>query len=185
MLEFLTDRPTAFLDEMAWFLYNTFGKIILTSSIWEALYKVRWSRKVIQRKAAERAEDLRALWKGGQIVWNIRRLIFIDESGAHERTGYRKFGWSPIGMPAIEISSIKRSERWSILPAYTYKGFLPGALIWQGSITSKLFNSWIEHWVLPNCIPGYTILVMDNASIHKSQVGIQFRYKIIYKVNQK
>ena len=48
--------------------------------------------------------------------------------------------------------------------------FLPGTLIWQGSITSEIFNAWIESSVLPHCIPSYTILVLDNALIHKSQV---------------
>jgi len=68
----------------------------------------------------------------------------------------------------IDIVLIKRLERWSILPAYIINGFLPGTLIWQGLITSKIFNAWIKSSVLPYCIPGYTILVLDNASIHKS-----------------
>jgi len=155
---------------MAWFLYDEFDLIVGLLSIWKTLARLRWSRKVVQRKALERAEDLRALWKGRQIEWDINRLVFIDESGANERTGYRKFGWSPIAIPTIEVSSIRRSERWSILPAYTCKGFLRGTLIYQGSITSEIFNAWIKAVVLPQCTPGYTTLVMDNASIHKSQV---------------
>lgn len=45
--------------------------------------------------------------------------MFIDESGANELTGSRKFGWSPKGLACHEFESIKRSERWSILPAMT------------------------------------------------------------------
>jgi hypothetical protein len=122
----------------------------------------------VQRRAQERSEDLRTAWKGRQCTWDVNRLIFIDELGANERTGYRKFGWSPINLPAIDIVLIKRLERWSILPAYTINGFLPGTLIWQGLITSEIFNAWIESSVLPHCIPGYIILVLDNALIHKS-----------------
>jgi hypothetical protein len=65
---------------------------------------------------------------------------------------------------------IKRLERWSILPAYIINGFLPGTLIWQGLITSKIFNAWIKSSVLPHYIPSYIILVLDNALIYKSQV---------------
>ena len=166
----MEDRPTAYLDEMAWFLWDDCDIVVSISSIWRALKRNKWSRKTVQRRAQERSEDLRAAWKGRQCTWDVDRLIFIDESGANERTGYRKFGWSPINLPAIDTVLIKRSERWSILPAYTINGFLPGTLIWQGSITSEIFNAWIESSVLPHCIPGYTILVLDNASIHKSQV---------------
>lgn len=168
LLAFLTDRPTAFLDEMAWFLYDEFSIVVGLSTIWKTLSRIRWSRKVVQRKAIERAEDLRSLWKGRQIVWDINKLVFINESGANERTRYRKFGWSPTNLPAIEVSSIRRSERWSILPAYGCNGFLKGTLIYQGSITAEIFNAWIEVTVLPQCAPG-TILVMDNASIHRNK----------------
>ena len=155
---------------MAWFLYNKFNIIIGLLTIWKTLLRLQWSRKVVQRKALKRAEDLRSLWKGRQITWDIHRLVFIDESGANERTGYRKFGWSPINLPAIKVSLIQRSKRWSILPAYTCNGFLEGTLIYQGSITAEIFNAWIEAVVLPQCAPG-TILIMDNALIYRNQVG--------------
>ena len=155
---------------MAWFLWDDCNIAVSISSIWRALKRNRWSRKIVQRRAMERSEDLRAAWKGRQCTWDSNRLIFIDESGANERTGYRKFGWSYINLPAIDTISIKRSERWSILPAYSFNGFLPGTLIWQGSITSEIFNAWIKSSILPQCIPGYTVLVLDNASIHKSPV---------------
>jgi len=46
----------------------------------------------MQRRAQERSEDLHAAWKGRQCTWDVNRLIFINESGANERTSYRKFG---------------------------------------------------------------------------------------------
>ena len=95
--------------------------------------------------------------------------MFIDKSGANERTGYRKFGWSPVNIPAIEVSSIQYSERWSILPAYGCNGFFKGMLIYQSSITAEIFNAWIKVTVLLQYIPG-TILIMDNASIYKNKV---------------
>ena len=58
---FLADRLTAFLDEMAWFLYDEFSLAINLLTIWKTLARLRWSRKIVQRKALKRAEDLRAL----------------------------------------------------------------------------------------------------------------------------
>ena len=73
-----------------------------------------------------------------------------------------------MNVPAINTTLIKRLERWSILPAYIVNGYLPGTLIWQGLMTAEIFNAWIESTVLPHCIPGHTILVLDNALIYKS-----------------
>ena len=73
-----------------------------------------------------------------------------------------------MNIPVIDTASIKWSERWSILPVYIIDGYLPRTLIWQGLITAEIFNAWIESAVLLYCIPNYTILVLDNALIHKS-----------------
>jgi transposase len=108
---------------------------------------------------------------GIQPGWHARQLVFIDESAANERTRDRKYGWSPQGFKATDILPIKRSQRWSILPALTVDGYLDGTLIYQGSITADIFESWIENTVLPQCGSNggdRSILIMDNASIHKS-----------------
>jgi hypothetical protein len=47
------------------------------------------------------------------------QLVFLDESAANEFTKDRKFGWSMVGCPAVKERDLRRSERWSILPAYT------------------------------------------------------------------
>src|SRR5947207_15847781 len=84
----------------------------------------------------------------------------------------RKYGWAPIGVMPHEYKSIKRSERWSILPVYTVDGFYFWDII-QGSYTKELFNEFVCTQVLPCCTPypgPRSILVMDNARIHHSEV---------------
>jgi len=52
------------------------------------------------------------------------------------------------------------------------KGYIAWRVI-QGSFTSALFNAFVEEEVLPLCtsFPGpRSVLVLDNASIHRSQV---------------
>ncbi|TMC15097.1 MAG: hypothetical protein E6J34_22940 [Chloroflexi bacterium] len=100
------------------------------------------------------------------------QLIFIDESAANERTSHRKYGWAPRGETPILYESIKRSERWSILPAYGCGGMLNWDII-QGSFTTELFVQFIENKVLPMCTPypgSRSIIVLDNAPIHKDKV---------------
>ena len=98
------------------------------------------------------------------------QLVFLDESAANERTGDRKYGWSPEGTICGVDRVLKRSERWSILPALAVDGYL-SYLIFQGSITSAIFEAFVEEQVLPHCTPypgPRSVLILDNAAIHKS-----------------
>jgi len=65
---------------------------------------------------------------------------------------------------------LKRSKRWSILPALSIDGYLDW-IIYQGSITNELYIDFVRTRVLPHCFPidsgrERSVLVMDNASIH-------------------
>lgn len=127
----------------------------------------------MQARAAERSEILREDWKNRKLVnWTAEQLVFVDESAANERAGHRKYGWAPVGTTPFEYRSIKRSERWSILPAYTVDGFITWNII-QGSFTGDLFDDFIEFNLLPRCTPfpgPRSVIIMDNAPIHFSDV---------------
>ena len=103
------------------------------------------------------------------------QLIYIDESAANERSLDRKYGWSPKGQPAGLISPAKRSKRWSILPVYTYDGFIDWEII-RGSYNSIMFINFIKEKVIPHTTlhPGpRSVLIMDNAKIHHHPICLQ------------
>lgn len=166
MLEYVLDRPTAYLDEIAWFIFDETGISVHPKTIWNVLSRANFSRKASRHVAKERNEQLRTLWRAKSAYWKQDDIIFIDESASNERTGWRKYGWSLCGMPCDNIQPAKRSERWSILPAMSVNGYLLGVMIKQGAVTQQEFTDWIHLVVLPQTTPGQ-ILVMDNASVHK------------------
>jgi DDE superfamily endonuclease len=91
----------------------------------------------------------------------------------------RKYGWAPIGTQSLEIQPVKRSERWSMLPAYTIDGYIAWE-VRQASYTTVTFNEFIRNQVLPLCTPypgPRSIIVMDNAQIHRSEVSIHYEIK--------
>jgi hypothetical protein len=92
--------------------------------------------------ARERSQELRDEWKLRLTQWKPEQLIFVDESAANERTADRKYGWATKGNPAFATMSVKRSEKWSILPAYTIDGFIAWDVV-QGSYNKELFNEFI------------------------------------------
>jgi hypothetical protein len=91
--------------------------------------------------------------------WDASELVFLDESAANKRTSDRKRGWSLKGLICPTSVPIKKSERWSILPALTIDGYLD----------FEIFMNFVEQKVLPHCNPRpgpRSVLVLDNASIH-------------------
>src|SRR5579859_4336949 len=59
----------------------------------------------------------------------------------------------------------------SILPAYTMDGILTWD-IEHGSFTTDRFENFIEHTLIPFCMPypgPRSIIVMDNAPVHRSE----------------
>lgn len=152
------------------FLYDEFDLQVSITTIHRTLEKAHWSRKAVKAHAAERSTPLRNAWIGIQKSWTADQLVFLDESAANERTGDRKYGWAPIGTPCEVARRLKRSEKWSVLPALTIDGYLSHLVI-QGSITSEVFENFVEEQVLPHCSPypgPCSVLILDNASIHKS-----------------
>ncbi|KAF2195671.1 hypothetical protein K469DRAFT_699266 [Zopfia rhizophila CBS 207.26] len=68
LLDYLENRPTAYLDEMQDFLLNEFNLITSIYTIYRMLEWNGWSQKATQRRAAERSESLRSAWIGRLVI---------------------------------------------------------------------------------------------------------------------
>lgn len=77
-----------------------------------------------------------------QLNYTTDQIVTIDESACNERTGDRKYGWSPVGRSVELEYSMKRSERWSLLPAMTVDGYL-AHIIFQGAITTEIMEEFL------------------------------------------
>ena len=149
-----------------------FGVIVTKMTMSRVLRRRGMTRKTVRHIAAQRTPALRHHWHVRLSDWTASQLVFVDESGADEKTAQRRWGWAPEGQPAEVTSVLKRSARWSVLPAYTVDGYIAHMVI-QGSINATIFNTFLQNSVLPLCnaYPGpRSVLVMDTASIHHSKV---------------
>ena len=165
VVDFMMGHQTAYLEEVSLELLDVHDVDVGVVTLWRVLLERRWSRKVVRAFAAQRSEPLRVLWRSRCQYWHPDKLCFVDESATNEKTGYRKRGWSPVGIDCIQLRQLKRSERWSVLPALTVNGYLNDPLILQGSVTKAIFQWWLLNKVIPFLLPG-SVIVMDNASIH-------------------
>lgn len=102
LLEYLEQRPTAFQDEMSWFLCDHFQVVVVESTIWRGLKRLGWNRKIAIRIARQRCQPLRDEWMTRLGGWRADQLVFLDEIAACARTGM------------FEIVSIKISANFSL-----------------------------------------------------------------------
>ncbi|KAM0708410.1 hypothetical protein Q7P35_005061 [Cladosporium inversicolor] len=125
ILLYLADRPTAYCNEIAFYLFDR--------------YQIE-SRKKAKKVAAQRNRELQAHWRAKRLNWEPWQLVFIDESVCAPRTGDRKYGWALISLRCSDTIQLKRTTQYSILPAMTVDGYLDEPLIVQGAVTMEMFE---------------------------------------------
>lgn len=97
---------------------------------------------------------------------SAERLVYVDESGI-DLAMCKDRGWSAKGSPILAKKSGKYYERTNIIAALTgNKSIAP--MIFNGSCNSKLFETWVEKFLIRELKAGQ-VVIMDNASFHKSQ----------------
>ncbi|KAJ8108217.1 hypothetical protein OPT61_g8328 [Boeremia exigua] len=166
--DYLYGYPQAYIEEMIDYLHTQFGVKVSIWTVYRALKKIGWSRKVATKRAREQSEPLRRTFAARvHNLYKAEQIIALDKSACNKQTGDCKYSWLPVSTPVEVVYSMKRSERWSILPAMTVEGYLT-FVMFQGAITGEIFESFLLR-VLKLLTPGYHVVVVDNASIHLSQ----------------
>lgn len=170
LYDHLLEKPGLYLDEMAIFLWDEFQTLATTSSIWRALRHKGWSKRTAQQKAKEQSAELRGIYLHNLSEFESYHLVYVDESGCDKRIGFRRTGWSPLGVAPKQVSQFRRGERYQILPAYAQDGIMLYR-VFCGSTDASIFEDFIDQllrhcgrWPEPK-----SVLVMDNASFHHTE----------------
>lgn len=112
--EHLLEKPDQYLDEMAVFLWDEFEMLVSISTISKALKSIGWSKKTSRRVAKGRNPNLRDFYLHNLSSFRSYHIVYVDESGCDRRVGFRRTGWSPLGvilfrLPDISVNSGTRS----------------------------------------------------------------------------
>lgn len=102
----------------------------------------------------------------------MEKLVFIDECG-FALDLHRKYGWSIGGERCYEAVPVNTGKNRSVLGAYSLPSTAnPTGLwtLWQklGSWKRENFEAFLGDGLLP-LLPEGSVLVLDNASIHKGE----------------
>lgn len=93
-------------------------------------------------------------------------VIYIDESGFSEDMP-RIFGYAPKGARCFGTHDWQAKQRTNAVGALSGDRLLTAALF-DCSINTDVFEAWITLELLP-VLPNGNVVVMDNASFHKSE----------------
>ncbi|OQV11280.1 hypothetical protein CLAIMM_15140 [Cladophialophora immunda] len=167
---FIEDFPTARRDEICDLLKEEYDIDVHATTAGRILKELDLTRKRITKINIRRDETLVAAFLAEMTRFTPDHLVSLDESAANERTGDRKYSWSPRGVPCRVRASNRRSTRWSILPALTIDGWLDYE-IYHGSFDGDRFLAFMERLLQQmNAFPGpRSVLLLDNASIHHGE----------------
>lgn len=92
--------------------------------------------------------------------------MHLDESG-FEISATRQYGYALRGQKVYGERSGFTRPRTSLLAALIDKK-LTKPMLFDGTCTAKIFNAWLENWLCP-VLNNTHVVVMDNATVHKSQ----------------
>lgn len=108
-----------------------------------------------------------------------QNLVYIDESGI-DMTICKDRGWGKKSEKLIGKKSGKYYERTNIIAGLVAKNSI-APMIFNGSCNTKLFESWVEQFLIKELQIGQ-VVIMDNASFHKSPKTIELIESVGCKV---
>jgi transposase len=123
----------------------------------------------------------RRLWREQQPGWDVRRLVFIDETGLNTKMA-RHYGRCPTGRRCVSSLPHGHWQSSTFLAALRHES-VGAPLLIDGPVDADAFTAYLEQVLCPELHEGDT-LILDNLSTHKiasvhrllSARGVGLRY---------
>jgi transposase len=113
--------------------------------------------------AQERDEGARALWRWLATRFDVRRLVFVDESGTHIAMD-RLRSRAPRGQRAYGKVPKNRGKNLTLIASMSLEG-MGESMCLEGATDAKAFEAYVEHFLAPSLSEGQ-VVVMDNLGAH-------------------
>jgi transposase len=116
--------------------------------------------------AQERDEGARALWRWLVSRFDVRRLVFVDESGMHTSMD-RLRSRAPRGERAYGKVPRNRGKNTTLIASMSLCGMGETMCI-QGATDAKAFEVYVEHFLAPT-LSERQVVVLDQLGAHRPQ----------------
>lgn len=114
--------------------------------------------------ASERDEGARTLWRWLVSRFDVRRLVFVDESGTHISMD-RLRSRAPRGERAYGQVPKNRGKNLTLIASMSLYGMGESMCI-EGATDAEAFELYVEHFLAPNLTEGQ-IVVLDKLGAHR------------------
>jgi transposase len=115
----------------------------------------------LEASAEKRSEYLEMISK-----YDKEQIVHLDESGIDMSICLDR-GWGKIGELLVGQKSGKQYQRTNIIAGLVNNKPI-ASFVFNGTCNTELFNDWVEKFLIKELKAGQ-VVVMDNASFHKSQ----------------
>jgi transposase len=120
--------------------------------------------------ASERDEGARALWQWLVSSFDVRRLVFVDESGTHISMD-RLRSRAPKGVRAYGKVPKNRGKNMTLIASMSLYGMGESMCV-EGATDAAAFEVYVEHFLAPSLTEGQ-VVVMDNLGAHRPKRRIR------------
>jgi transposase len=114
--------------------------------------------------AQEREEERRGLWRWLVTRFDVRRLVFVDESGMHTSMD-RLRSRAPRGLRAYGKVPKNRGKNTTLIASMSLCG-MGEAMCIEGATDSEAFEVYVEHFLAPSLSEGQ-VVVLDKLGAHR------------------
>ena len=114
--------------------------------------------------ASERDEGARELWRWLVSRFDVRRLVFVDESGVHTSMD-RLRSRAPRGQRAYGKVPRNRGKNTTLIASMSLHG-MGEAMCLEGATDALAFEVYVEHFLAPTLKEGQ-VVVLDNLGAHR------------------
>ena len=104
------------------------------------------------------------MWRWLSSRFDVRRLVFVDESGTHISMD-RLRSRAPRGLRAYGKVPKNRGKNLTLIASMSLDGMGESMCI-EGATDSLAFESYVEHFLAPSLSEGQ-VMVMDNLGAHR------------------
>ena len=151
----------------------TTGTEVDCSTICRTFKRLGITRQKIRHIAMQRNEESRGQFMAEMTTHDPEMFLWLDETGCDRRKLVRDYGYGIRGIPPVDQTLKLSGKRYSVIAIMSTNG-VEDIYIHEGSVNGEVFLDFIRKCLLPLLMPfnGYnpnSIVIMDNASVHKSE----------------
>jgi transposase len=114
--------------------------------------------------ARERDEERRGLWRWLVTRFDVRRLVFVEESGMHTSMDHLR-SRAPRGLRAYGKVPRNRGKNTTLIASMSLLGMAEAVCI-EGATDSEAFEVYVEHFLAPSLSEGQVVM-LDNLGAHR------------------